>query len=264
LISRRLLFLATAAAVAFGACSTQSSGPSLTDPREILTKSVLTIKDMKTVHLRADASGQVKLDLSNSGKPTSLDLKDTMAELDLDIPAKKAHLSFSSAVLPGLSADVIVLGQDTYTKISLLGPKYTKSTSTSAGPAASAAVAAADPQKIVDGLNQFLATPSVAPTKQADEKCGDKDCYHVSLNLTSDQINGAVGGTLGTSAPTGSGTVDVWVQKDDLRPAKLTVAASGGDQSNVIITITFTKYDAPVTINPPPETEVNPAASAVA
>jgi hypothetical protein len=261
LIPRRLLVVTTVAVLALGACSTQSSGPSLTDPREILTKSILTIKDMKTLHLRADASGELKLDLSGSGKPASIDLKDTTAEADVDIPAKKVHLSFSSSVLPGLTGDIIVLDQDTYTKVSLLGPKYTRSTTTSAGPGASAAATAADPQKIMDALNQFLDTPGIAPTKQADEKCGDKDCYHVSMNLTSEQLNGAVGGALGTSAPSGAGTIDVWVQKADLRPAKLTLAADGGDQGNVTVTITFTNYDAPVTINPPSEADVKPAAS---
>src|SRR6185312_9920756 len=115
----------------------------------------------------------------------------------------------------------------------------------------------------IDELNKFLNQPGVAPTKQADEKCGDKDCYHVSLNLTSDQLSGVTSG-LGSAAPSGTGTVDVWVQKTDMRPAKLTIAANAGDQGTVNVTTTLSNYDQPVTINPPADSDIaapSPASS---
>lgn len=254
----RLAYLGAAAAVAFAACSSGTpAAPALTDPKEILTKSVLTLKDVKSVHLQADVSGAVKLDLSGSGNPASIDLKGTTASGDLDIANKKAHLSFSAPALLNVTADIIVIGNDTYTKVSLLGPKYTKTTSANASDPTSAA---ADPQKAIDEINKFLNTPGVAPTKQADEKCGDKDCYHVSMNLTSDQLSGVTGG-LGSGAPTGTGTIDVWSQKSDLRPAKVAITANAGDQGTVTVTLTLSNYDAPVTINPPADADVAPAAS---
>ena len=193
---RRLLFLATAATVAFSACSSGTpAAPALTDPKEILTKSVLTLKDVKSMHLHADVSGVVKLDLTGTGKPADLDLKGTNADGDVDIVNKKVHLTLSAPALLNVTADIIVIGNDTYTKVSLLGPKYTKTTSTGSD----ASSAASDPQKIIDQINSFLNTPGVAPTKQADEKCGDKDCYHVSMNLTSEQLAGITSGL--ASAP---------------------------------------------------------------
>jgi len=255
---RRLAYLGAAAAVAFAACSSGTpAAPPLTDPKEILTKSVLTLKDVKTFHMQADVSGAIKMDLSGSGSPASIDLKGTTASGDLDIANKKAHVNLSAPALLNVTADIIVIGNDTYTKVSLLGPKYTKTTSTDSG---DPAAVAGDPQKAIDEINKFLNTPGVAPTKQADEKCGDKDCYHVSMNLTSDQLSG-VTGSLGSGAPTGTGTIDVWSQKNDLRPAKVAISANAGDQGTVTVTLTLSNYDAAVTINPPPDSDVAPAAS---
>ncbi len=255
---RRLFLIAAAAAVALGACSSAPpTTPPLTDPKEILTKTVGTLKDVKSFHMHADVSGTIKMDLSGSGNPGALDLKGTTADADIDIPNKKAHISFGAPALLGVTGDLIVIDKVTYTKVSLLGPKYTKSESTGSGDPSSVA---SDPQKTIDELNQFLNQPGVAPTKQADEKCGDKDCYHVSLNLTSDQLSGVTSG-LGSAAPSASGTVDVWVQKGDLRPAKVTISANAGDQGTIAVTLTLSNYDAAVTINAPADADVEPAAS---
>ena len=98
----------------------------------------------------------------------------------------------------------------------------------------SGAAAAADPQKTIQELADFLNKPGVAPTKLPDEKCGDKDCYHVQLTLTGEELGG-VGGVLpgASGAPEGSGTIDLWVQKDDMRPAKMTLALDLEEMGNI-------------------------------
>jgi hypothetical protein len=253
---RRLLVLGTVATIALGACSSGApAAPALTDPKEILTKSVLTLKDVKSFHLHADVEGSVKLDMSGSGNPAAIDLKGTTADGDMDMTNKKFHMGLSAPALLGLTADIFVVGDTTYTKVSLLGDKYQKTVSTSSG---DPAAVAGDPQKAIDEINKFLNTPGVAPTKQADEKCGDKDCYHVSMNLTSDQLGGVTSG-LGSGAPTGTGTLDVWTQKGDLRPAKVAIGATMGDQGNVKVTLTLSNYDAAVTVNAPADSDVAPS-----
>jgi hypothetical protein len=255
---RRLAYLGAAAAVAFAACTSGTpAAPPLTDPKDILTKSAQTLKDIKSMHLQADVTGAIKLDLSGSGSPASIDLKGTTASGDIDIANKKAHVTLSAPALLTVTADIIVIGNDTYTKVSLLGPQYTKSTSTDSG---DPAAVAADPQKAIDEINKFLNTPGVAPTKLADEKCGDKDCYHVSMNLTSEQLGGVTDG-LGSGAPTGTGKLDIWTQKDNLRPAKIGITAEAGDQGTVSVTLTLSNYDAPVTISAPADSDIAPAAS---
>lgn len=251
---RRLAFLLTAAVLALGACSSSPAAPAISDPKEILTKSVELLKDVKTFHFQADVTGSVNMDLTGQGSGGSLDLKGTTAQGDIDIANKKFHASLSA--LFGLSADLIVIDQDSYVKLSPFTDKYEKTTSTG-----SSTDPASDPNKAIDEISSFLDQPGVAPTKQADEKCGDKDCYHITLTLTSDQINSAASGVLGSNVPTGSGTVDVWVEKDTLHPAKLTITATSADQGDVAITVTISNYDAAVTITAPPESEIGPAPS---
>ena len=251
---RRLVFLVAGAAIVVAACSSTPSAPALTDPKEILTKSVTSVKDVKSFHFKADVSGQLKIDLTGQGSAGgALDLQGTTAEGDLDIANKKAKLTFGAPALFGVTGELIQIGNDTYTKVSLLGDKYQKTTSD----AGDVGEVAGDPQKAIQELQDFLNKPGIAPTKLPDEKCGDKDCYHVSLNLTADQLGDSIGGALGGSAaPEGSGTLDLWVQKDNLRPAKLSVVVDAGDMGKITVNVAFTNYDASVSISEPPADQV--------
>ena len=251
---RRLVFLVAGAAIVVAACSSTPSAPALTDPKEILTKSVTSVKDVKSFHFKADVSGQLKIDLTGQGSAGgALDLQGTTAEGDLDIANKKAKLTFGAPALFGVTGELIQIGNDTYTKVSLLGDKYQKTTSE----AGDVGEVAGDPQKAIQELQDFLNKPGIAPTKLPDEKCGDKDCYHVSLNLTADQLGDSIGGALGGSAaPEGSGTLDLWVQKDNLRPAKLSVVVDAGDMGKITVNVAFTNYDASVSISEPPADQV--------
>jgi hypothetical protein len=252
---RRLSFMIAAAALVLSACSSAAStAPALTDPKDILTKTVAALKDVKTMHLRADVTGSVKFDPTGSGSAGAIDLKGTTLEGDIDLGNKKLHLAFAAPGLMGVTGDLILIDQVSYVKVSLLGPKYSKSTSTDTS-------SPTDPQNLVNSVNEFLSKPGVAPTKLADEKCGDQDCYHVSLNLTSDQLGSVIPSGLESAAPTGSGTVDVWVRKNDLRPSKVNINATGGDMGTVAVALVFSAYDAAVTVNPPADADIEPAAT---
>jgi hypothetical protein len=251
---RRLAFLIAGAAIAVGACSGTPAAPALTDPKEILTKSVASLQDVKSFHMKADVGGEVKLDLTGQGSAgAGFSLDGTTAEGDVDIANKKAKIAFAAPALFNVSGEVIQIANDTYTKVSLLGDKYTKTTSEGDDPAA----AAGDPQKAIQELTDFLNQPGVAPTKLPDEKCGDKDCYHVQLTLTSDQL-GDVGGAIpgASAAPEGSGTLDLWVQKDNLRPAKMTLGLDLEEMGNLDVTVAFSNYDGAVTVEAPPADQV--------
>lgn len=244
-MSRRIPFVVAAvAALALAACSGQ---PALTDPKDILTKSVTALEDVKTFHLQTDVTGKIKLDLTGQGSGGPLDLSGTTLSGDVDLPGKRAHITFSAPALLNTGADVIVVDNTVYTKLS--GPlaqtdKYTKDTSTSGSDPASQA---SDPKKAIEDLKAQLDKLSTPPTKAADEKCGDTDCYHVVIALTQKDL-----GDLASAAPgiTGTGTVDVYVRKNDLRPSKLVVTANGGDMGTITITIALT-YDQAVNVSAP-------------
>lgn len=239
------------AVVAFAVSACGSSAPALTDPKDILTQSVASLQTLKSAHVHMDLSGTLSIDLQGKGTPTAVDLQGTSGDMDIDIPNKKLHLSFAVPALLGLTGDLIQIGADQYTKISLTGPKYKKST-----PASSTASSPpTDPQTVIQGVRDGLAKLTTPPVKDPDEKVGDQDCYKITLKLTAADVS-----TAGASLPpgtTGDGTVDVWVRKNDLRPAKILATINAGAQGTLTVTLTVTNIDAPVTIDAPPADQID-------
>ena len=90
------------------------------------------------------------------------------------------------------------------------------------------------------------------PTKLADEKIGDQDCYHVQF-----KVSGADMPQASAQLANGSITVDVWTRKSDYRPARITMAIDTGGQGTLTATIDFTNYDAAVTVTAPPADQIS-------
>jgi hypothetical protein len=245
-----LAALAVVTSLAAAACSSTPSVPALSDPKEILSQSVGALATAKTFHLKADVTGSVALDMTGSGTATPLDLTGTTLEGDMDIAGKKAHLTFAAPALLGTTGEVVLVDNATYTKVSLLGPKFTK-TETAAGESD----VPTDPVQAIADVKAALDKLPNPPTKNADVKCGDKDCYSVSVALTSDDLGDLGGGAL-PSAATGSGTIELWAAKDNLRPARVVVTVDGGTQGKLTITLDVTNYDASVSISAPPADQV--------
>jgi hypothetical protein len=256
-VSRRLLLaLSSAALVALSACSSTPAAPALTDPKEILTKAAENVQAAKSVHFKADISGNLALDLTGSGSGGRLDLAGTTVDGDIDIAGGNAKASISAPALFNLTGDAIVVGTDTYLRLSLLGDKYQKSSNATGDTLG----AISDPKKTIADLQKSLDSLPTPPVKQPDEKCGDKDCYRITIAVPNTNVGGALGGALGggSAAPSvsGSGTADIWVTKDDLKPAKLAISADGGGQGKLTVTLELTDWDAPVSIGAPPADQV--------
>ncbi len=258
---RRSAALIAVLAVLVAACG--PTAPALTDPKEILSKSALALKDVKTIHLQIDLSGKVTADLMGTGSESQLDLAGTTATLDMDVAGQKLKATGLAPAFLNTGGEVIVADGAVYSK--LTGPLAQGNTMYSkipipAGaieaPSGSASpVASMNPQVAIDEINKALAKLPTPPTKLADEKCGDVDCYHISIHLSPEDL-----AKLSSPAPLPSDsaadiTIDVWTRKNDLRTAKMTMAVKAGDQANVTVTMTAT-YDGAVSIAAPPADQV--------
>lgn len=232
-------------------CAGAPTAPALSDPKEILSQSIGSLATAKSFHLKADVSGTIAFDMTGSGTATPLELTGTTLEGDMDIAGKKAHLTFGAPALLGATGEFIVVDNVTYTKVSLLGPKFTKTES-----AAGESDIPTDPVKAIADVKAALDDLPNPPTKNADVKCGDKDCYSVSIALSSDDLGELGGGALPSTAATGNGTIELWVAKDNLRPARVVLTADAGAQGKLTVTMDVTNYDAPVTIVAPPADQV--------
>jgi hypothetical protein len=272
---RRLLaLLAVIGVFAVVACQGAPAVPSLSDPKDILARTVLSLKDIKTITVHGDLTGTATIPGSGT-----IDLKGTTLDAAYDIAGKKGRFAVSAPSLLGTTAEVLYLDNAAYYKItgplaSSLGAdptgKYKKTAVTPAGPDPNAV--AADPNAAIDKVKAALDKLPTPPTKAANEKCGDKDCYHIVLTLTDKDIATLSPSATPTATPTATTTatattraattpftltVDIWSQTDNLRPVKLAFALDAGTTGKGTLTFTMT-YDQAVDVAAPPADQIAP------
>src|SRR5512146_185109 len=241
---RRAIALVAVLFLGLAACG-GNAGPTISDPKEIVTKAVEAMQKAKTVHLDATIDGTLDSGILGGGQGADITLTGTLMNADVDLAAKKLHMTATVPAMLGLTADIVVVGADTYTKISLSGDKYQKSTT--------AASASSDPLAAIAQIKAFLDRPEVAATKKDDASCGSKRCYVVAFDLTADELKTLVPGT-----DLGDGTigVSILVETDTLDPAAVNVAAKGSTLGDLTLKVTFSAWDKPVTIAAPPADQV--------
>jgi LppX/LprAFG-like lipoprotein len=238
-----LLAVLLLATVAVGACG--SSTPAISDPKEIITKAVAALQDAKSAHVDATVEGTLSSSLLGGAVPGDITLGGTTLAADVDLAAKNLHLTMAVPAMLGMTADVIVIGADTYTKISLSGDKYVKSTTSAGTPT--------DPATAITELKTFLDRPEIAPAKKDDASCGSKSCYVVQIALTADELKTLVPATdLGDATV----TLSITVEKDTLRPASINVSGKGAKLGDLTLKVTFSNWDKPVTVTAPPADQV--------
>jgi hypothetical protein len=236
------------AVIAAGACG--GSGPALTDPSEILTKAVEALQNAKTVHMEATVDGTVAFDLTGTGQAGDITLTGTKLIADIDLEGGDLAANLAIPALLGMTADVIVVDGDTYTRVSLSGDKYTKATTGDVG----IPIDPGDPAQSLEDLRAWLTKPEVGPTKLDDTSCGSKSCYQVEIDLTPDEVLALIPDT----ATLGSGAIRlvVLVEKDTLRPASFAVELGLADVGDISLTLALTRWDEGLDISAPPADQV--------
>jgi hypothetical protein len=248
---RLLIFLALTASLAVVACSSTPQASPLTDPKEILVKSVASLATVRTATIKGTFSGSV-----NATGTGAFDLSSVKLDLAVDVPAKKTRVTVDAPTIMGTNLDLIVADGNLYLKV--LGPMAGLLGGDATGKYMKTAVGdtvpdeATDPTKAIEELRKGIDQLPKAPEKLADERCGDQDCYHVRLAMTADEL-----GELAEGATMGSLSVDLFSRKNDLRPAKISFAMDLGAQGNLGGTFDFT-YDQGVNISAPPADQIAP------
>jgi hypothetical protein len=260
-LARPLLALAPLLVVLVAACQSAPQAPALTDPKEILTKSLATLNDVSTFHVDAELSGKVNADLTGSGSSGSqLDLVGTKGSLDVDVKGKKVHATGSIPAVLNTAAEAFVLPDALYYKITGpfgSGDKFTKLPIPSA---ATASEAPTDPKQAIAELQNALDKLPEAPTKQPDAKCGDVDCYDVQIKLTQTDLASLSPSEAPSGFTNGVITVDVFSRKSDLRPARLVATMSSAEMGTLTLTVNAT-YDVSINVVAPPADQVTEASS---
>lgn len=254
---RPLLLIASIAAalsLVIAACSSTPAAPALTDPKEILTQSLLSLKDVKTVEVVGSLSGE--LQVAELGG--TLDLSSTTIAAAADIPNEKAKFVIDAPSLLGTKLEALVVDGVAYVKMEgplagmagLEAGKYVKQEVPEASDKPLNDPAELDKQ--IDEFEKQLDELPNPPTKEADEKCGDQDCYHVQIKASAEDMAEL---DPDAAAMTGDATIDLWARKSDLRPAKITISVATPDMGTIGVTLDF-KYDGTVDVSAPPADQV--------
>ena len=251
--------MATVLTVVLGGCNSTPAAPALTDPKEIVAKGVTSLADVKTFEFTGTFTGKVA-----AQQLGTFDLSTVTMSGAVDVAGKRARFSLDAPDVLGTKIEALLVGNTAYYKVAgalgfMTGGSATTFTKVDV-PMASGdpAAVATDPTKLVAELQDALAKLPVQPTKAADEKCGDADCYHVTLALDADQVRQLGGSVLGSAAPVdGSLAVDLFTRKQDYRPAKITLSVTSGQVGTFGFTIEL-RYDVSVSVQAPPADQVAP------
>jgi hypothetical protein len=249
-----IVALASTASLVLAACNATPAASPISDPKEILVQTVLSLKDVKTVEFTGSLTGQ--LTIPQLGSPIDLSTATFSGQLDI---AGKAKVTFSAPSFLGTKFDAVVVDKVAYYKIAgplaaMLGASADRYTKTDIPEASGKPVT--DPVEVAKKIDEFrtgldkLPTP---PTKGADEKCGDQDCYHITLNVSAADMK-ALGST---STTEGSFVLDIWSRKNDLRPAKFVIAVTTPTTGTIGATFDL-KYDVTVSVEAPPADQIAP------
>lgn len=252
-----LVALMATASVVLAACGAQTpAAPALTDPKEILTASVLSLKDVKSIEMTGSFTGTV--DMAELG--SKFDLSTVKMSAALDVAGGKAKFALDAPTLLGTNVSALLVDKAFYYKIAgplamLVGGSADKFTKVDVPEASGKPVTdAAELAKQIDEFKAALDKLPKPPTKEADEKCGDQDCYHVSLELTAADLK-AIDPTVGSQE--GDFSLDLWTRKNDQRPVKLTMTITTPETGAIGMTFDL-KYDVTVSVDAPPADQIAP------
>jgi hypothetical protein len=270
-LRRPALALVTLASIIVAAGCTGSSGtptpPPITDPHEIVTRAITAAPDIKSLHIKLEVSGSINtaaLGGSGSGLGLSgkMDLAGTTLEGDVDVVKQAAELKLAVPALFGMTGEIIVVDGNMYTKISLSGPKFSKSKLSDSVPVAIPSPGAIASMALTDevaSVRKALDDAGVVATLKPDAKIGGKDAYDIAYTIPIDKVNGllaADGGSTTAGMTLDSAAVELWVYKDSLLPAKAEIKGSSATLGSLDLIVTLTAYNAPVTISAPGASDI--------
>ena len=254
---RAILVPALAVATLVAACGGSVPGPALTDPTAIVTAALKSTESAKSVHLDVvvDGSATVALPIGG-GTGTPVDLTGTTASADIDFTKPAAKATFSLNVGLTVNGEVIAVGGKSYVKTTLTGPLYQES----AG--GSIPVDPSNAGGIIDTLGDLLLKPGVVLVKGDDVACGSKQCYTVTADLTAEQLGLPAGGIAGMPVDVAGATLKLTIRVEKDLPyhlAGIGAVLSMANATSLRLELTASKWDEPVSIEPPPADQVKPA-----
>lgn len=246
---RRFAPVLVAVLAVLAACQ---STPAITSPVDIITQGLDATADLKSLHISLALDGSFTV--PDGGGTFNLD--STSLEADVDIEARSVRATLAVPAFLGLTADVIVIGQDVWYRTSLGGTKWFHQANDLMGsPLPSASV---DPQVMIDKLKEALAKDGVVTKKLADVACGDRQCYQVSVTVPSALMNeaGAVASMDPSSVFGEALVINLLFDREKLWLTEVSTSVDSETVGTIKATLSFSNFDEAVNFSPPPSPDV--------
>jgi len=230
-------------------------GPSaLTDPNEIIAQGLEATADLKSFHVSVEVDGTISV----PGSAATLRLEGTTVEADVDVEGPQVSLTFAVPSAFGLAGDLLIIGQDMYARIPVIGTKWSHSELGGAIPGASPA-ASADIRSTIDDVREFLEKDGVVATKLDDIACGDRQCYHVRVSIPPELMTDADAATSSFDPSTLFGdalVLDLLFDREELWLTEIATSFDSEAAGTFSGIVTFSAFDEAVTVSPPPSPDV--------
>ena len=252
-----------------GCNSASPSAPTLlSDPEAILSGSFGALGSATSLHLDGTLGGTINAasigsltggSLTGLSGTLKIDGTKIVGDIDVSKQAFDVTLTLPSSLFGFKFEAILVDGYD-YTRFDAVSDKYTRTAvSSSLLPSGATAGATPDIAGMLKAMPSQLESSGTTAVLVGLEAVGGADAYHLRLNVPAglvSQAMGAIGGTALAGVTLDSTTLDYWVYRDGLRPARLEAKATSSVLGTADLDLTMTQYDKPVTIQAPPESQV--------
>lgn len=247
---RRIATSLVAATLLLAACG-GTADPGITDPREIVTQGLEATADLTSVHIVLSVAGTATIPDMGGGE---MALDGTRLEGDVDLENQEGHLTFAVPPLLNIEGEVIQVGEDSYTKTSLTGAMWSKSTVSDDDPVSDAM----DPAEQLDEIRAFLDEEGVEIEKLDDTDCGDRTCYAVQLTIPAELLSEAAEGEdLDPGDYVGQELVlDLLFDREENWLTEVSTQLGAEDVGDVTLTLTLSGFNEPVDVEAPPADQV--------
>jgi hypothetical protein len=230
------------------------STPAITDPVEIITQGLDATANLKSLHVSLALDGSFTV--PDGGGSFNLDA--TTFEADVDIEARNVRAHVAVPAFLGLTADLIVIGEDVWYRTSMGGTKWFHETNDMMGSPLPIPTASQGIQDMLDKVTDALATEGVLTEKLADVACGDSQCYQVSVTVPTALMDEA--GSMASLDPStifGEGVViNLLFDREKLWLTEISTSVDSEEVGTISATLSFSNFDEAVEFSAPPSPEV--------
>jgi hypothetical protein len=250
-VLRRFAPILIAVVAVLAACQ---STPAIADPVEIITQGLDATADLKSLHISLALDGS--LTVPDGGGTFKLD--STSLEADVDIQAKSVRATLAVPAFLGLTADLILIGDDVWYRTSMGGTKWFHQRNDLTGSPLPIPTASQDIQEMIDKVKEALATEGVLTKKLADVACGDRQCYQISVTVPSGLMDEA--GSMASLDPSSvfgdAVVINLLFDREKLWLTEVSTGVESETVGTFSATLSFSNFDEAVDFSPPPSPDV--------